>query len=246
MKKAYAYIRVSSVGQAGETKDGIVRQREAITKWATVNGVEIADWFVDSVSGTIPPELRPAFQRLMAALLGNGVRTVVIEKLDRLARDTMISESAIAYFQRNEFELISTLEPDLLSTEPTRVLLRTMMAAFSQYEKSMIVLKLRGARARAKAKDPTRSEGRKKYGHRPGEQEIIKRILALDAEGMKVAAICKILNAEGTRPRGTKKHGVGEWTPQWLHQLLRKLKQQHPQRTECATTRRSRGHWMLL
>ena len=225
MRKVFGYIRASSPGQALEGRDSFPRQKEAIEQYAAANGMEVVQYFDDALPGKTPLENRPGMEALMAALLSNGIRTVLIEKLDRLARDTVISETAVAYFQRNDFELISTMEPDLCSTEPTRVLYRTMMAAFSQYEKSMIVLKLKAARARAKVKDPTWSEGRKKYGHRPGEQEIIKRILQMDADGLSVAEMCKTLNAEGIRPRGTKKHGVTEWSPQWMHQLLRKLKQ---------------------
>jgi hypothetical protein len=76
----------------------------------------------------------------------------------------------------------------------------------------MIVLKLGGARARAKAKDG-RYEGRKPYGHRPGEQDIIERILQLDADKLSVAQMCETLNAEGLTPRGTKKHGTRRWYP---------------------------------
>ena len=73
-----------------------------------------------------------ASEELIAALLGNRIRTVLIEKLDRLTRDTIVSEIAVAYSQRNEFELVSTCEPDLCaSTDPTRVLFRTTLAAFS-------------------------------------------------------------------------------------------------------------------
>ena len=77
-----------------------------------------------------------------------------------------------------------------------------MMAAFSQYEESMIVPKLKGARARAKAKDPSRHEGRKIFGTRAGEQDKIKRIQQLSGDGLPVSAICRILNEEKRPTRG--------------------------------------------
>jgi DNA invertase Pin-like site-specific DNA recombinase len=40
----------------------------------------------------------------MAALHGNGTKLVLVEKLDRLARDLMIQESIVADLQRNGFE----------------------------------------------------------------------------------------------------------------------------------------------
>jgi DNA invertase Pin-like site-specific DNA recombinase len=56
----------------------------------------------------------------------------------------MVSESILADFQRKGVTVVSVAEPDLCSSDPTRILMRQMMSAFAQYEKSMIVLKLRG------------------------------------------------------------------------------------------------------
>jgi DNA invertase Pin-like site-specific DNA recombinase len=81
----------------------------------------------------------------MAALHGNGTKLVLVEKLDRLARDLMIQESIIADMQRNQFEIISVVEPDLCSNDTTRKLMRQILGAFSEYEATMIALKLRGA-----------------------------------------------------------------------------------------------------
>jgi DNA invertase Pin-like site-specific DNA recombinase len=176
-------------------------------------------WHAHRALVATPLEKRPGMEALMAALLSNGVRTVLIEKLDRLARDTIISETAVAYFQRNDFELISTLEPDLCSDEPTRVLFRTMLAAFSQYEKSMIVLKLKGARARAKVKDPNWTQGRKPFGFREGEQDTIKRVMEMHAQGLKLPAITRQLNAEGHKTRTGK-----QFFPQQVADIITRAK----------------------
>jgi DNA invertase Pin-like site-specific DNA recombinase len=65
--------------------------------------------FEDSVSGKKDLDSRPALQELMAALHGDGTKLVLVEKLDRLARDLMIEESIVADLQRDGFELISDL-----------------------------------------------------------------------------------------------------------------------------------------
>jgi DNA invertase Pin-like site-specific DNA recombinase len=83
MKRAFGYVRVSSVGQADVDRDGNPRQKTTIRKWAAANAVRIVRWFEDSVSGKKDLDNRPALQGLMAALHGNGVKLVVIEKLDR-------------------------------------------------------------------------------------------------------------------------------------------------------------------
>jgi DNA invertase Pin-like site-specific DNA recombinase len=66
------------------------------------------------------------------------VRTVVIEKLDRLAHDLMVQETIIADLRKHGFELASVAEPDLMANDPTRILVRQMMGAVAQYEKSQI------------------------------------------------------------------------------------------------------------
>jgi DNA invertase Pin-like site-specific DNA recombinase len=198
---------VSGKGQV--EGDGFFRQRVAIKKYAAAHGIKLVRWFEEQgVSGTIESMDRPAWRELMAALHSNGVRTIVVEKLDRLARDLMIQESAIADLRRHGFELVSAQEPDLMANDPTRVLMRQMLGAFAQYEKDQIVSKLRGARMRKRAKEG-RCEGRKPYGFYDGETAVIDRMKALRCEGLGFDRIAARMNAEGleTRTRG-RWHGL--------------------------------------
>ena len=156
----------------------------------------------EGVSGTKDLENRPALQELVIALHSNGVSLVLIEKPDRLARDLMIQESIIADMERNGFELRSVAEPDLCSHDPSRTLIRQILGAFTQYERSTIVNKLRGARARTRAK-LGRCEGRKPYGTRPGEAEVIARMKQLRSQGFSLATITDTLNRQA-KPRTGK------------------------------------------
>ena len=74
------------------------------------------------------------------------------------------------------------------------------MGSIAEYDKSMLVLKLRGARQRMKAKTG-RCEGRKPYGHYEGEGEALERMKALRATGTGFDRIAEALNAEGFKPR---------------------------------------------
>src|SRR5436305_12800776 len=136
----------------------------------------------------------------MTALHSNGVRTVIIERLDRLARDLMVQETIIADLRKNGFEVVSVAEPDLMANDPTRVLVRQMMGAVAQYEKCQIVLKLRGARLRKKAKEG-RCEGRKPYGFYDGESQAIERMRAMRASGMGFDRIAAQMNEDGISTR---------------------------------------------
>jgi hypothetical protein len=49
------------------------------------------------VSGTKGEEDRPAFQEMLTAILSNGVRAVIVERLDRLAREYVVQEQLLVY-----------------------------------------------------------------------------------------------------------------------------------------------------
>lgn len=204
MKNAFAYLRVSGKGQV--EGDGFTRQLVAIKKYAGANGLKIVGVYrEEGVSGTTDWENRPAFSAMMTDLLSNGTRTVLVERLDRCARDLMVQESIVADLRRKGLEIVSVSEPDLCSEDPSRILMRQMLGAFFQYEKTLLVAKLKGARMRQKAATG-RCEGRKAFGHRAGEAATIKRILALRKDGEAMDTIAERLNSEGVKPRSG-----GQW-----------------------------------
>ena len=205
MKIGFAYLRVSGRGQV--EGDGFVRQEQAIRQYAAANGFTVVQVFrEEGVSGTKDMESRPALLELLETVKETE-GTVIIEKLDRLARDLMVSESILADFQRKGITVVSVAEPDLCSSEPTRILMRQMMSAFAQYEKNMIVLKLRGARQRTKARTG-RCEGSKAFGSLDYHRPVIERILTLRGAGMAVDTIAETLNVEGLKSKtGGKWYG---------------------------------------
>jgi len=205
--KAFGYLRVSGKGQVDG--DGFTRRSKAIREYSAAHGLRLVSVFrEEGVSGSVENMDRPAWRELMAMLHSNGVRTILIEKLDRLARDLMIQEAAIADLHKHGFTLISATEPDLMAKDPTRILMRQLLGAVAQYDKSQIVLKLRGARIRRKAREG-RCEGRKPFGYYEGEDAILARLKALRAEGLGFDRIAARMNAESLPTRtGKPWHGV--------------------------------------
>jgi len=168
MTKAFAYLRVSGKGQVNG--DGFPLQLKAIREYAKAHDIRIVKIYrEEGVSGTKDMENRPALLEMMHALHSNGVKLILVEKLDRLARDLMIQETIIGDLRKYGFELVSVAEPDLCKDDPTRKLMRQIFGAIAEYEKTMIVIKLSGARQRKKARTG-RCEGRKPYGHYPGRE----------------------------------------------------------------------------
>jgi DNA invertase Pin-like site-specific DNA recombinase len=214
MKKAFAYLRVS--GKSQVDGDGFPRQLEAIKGYTKAQNIKIAHVYEEKgISGAKDWEDRPAWMEMMGAMLSNGVKLVIIEKLDRLARDLMVQETIIGDMRKRGLTLVSVHEPDLLQDDPTRTLLRQMMGAIAQYEKAMLVLKLRGARNRVKAAGG-HGEGTRPFGSNAGEAETLARMQALAAEHSnnwtKVAAL---LDAEGHGPRAG-----GKWHPYAVSRIV--------------------------
>ena len=179
-KKALAYLRVSSKGQVN--KDGFPRQRVTVCKYAKANNLEIiAEYRDEGVSGTKELEHRQGLAALLDYIESDGVHIVLVERADRLARDLMVGEVILGQFRGLGVSVIaadSGVDLTCGDGDPTRILIRQVLGAVSQFEKSVIVLKLRAARERTKRKTG-RCEGRKPYGHYPGELEVVKKIKKL-------------------------------------------------------------------
>ena len=205
-KPAFAYLRVSGRGQVDG--DGFPRQLNAVEQYAAAHDLKVRKVFrEEGVSGTKELENRPALQELLSAIASSDVQVVVIEKLDRLARDLMVQETIIGDLRKRGIELVSVAEPDLCSDDPSRKLVRQIFGAIAEYEKAMIVLKLRGARQRMKARTG-RCEGMKAFGEARTERKAVNRLLELRAQGLAVNKVADALNAEGYKPKyGVKWYG---------------------------------------
>ncbi len=79
-KPVAAYVRVSSKDQKTDS------QREEIRRWLEGNGItpDKVEWYVDVESGR--KMSRPEFDRLRHDIFAGHVKTVVVFKVDRIAR----------------------------------------------------------------------------------------------------------------------------------------------------------------
>jgi DNA invertase Pin-like site-specific DNA recombinase len=220
--KAFSYLRVSGKGQIDG--DGFPRQRSVCEAYARRHQIEIVREFVEKgVSGTKDAFDREALTDLFVALKANGVRLVLAERADRLARDLMISEILLGEFRKIGVRVIAAESGTELTVEdndPTRKLIRQVLGAISEWEKSVIVQKLRAARIRIR-KSKGRCEGRKPYGATEAEQAVIAKILKLRGQGVSIAKIANQLNAEGVKPRTPAKTGKEpKWHPTTVQRIL--------------------------
>jgi DNA invertase Pin-like site-specific DNA recombinase len=223
MAKAVAYLRVSGKGQI--EGDGFPRQREAVGRYANAAGLELVGEYRDEgVSGTKELEDREGLSELLARIRANGVRLVIVERADRIARDLLVSEVILGQFRDLGVRVIAAEGGTDLTAgddDPTRVLIRQVLGAVSQFEKAVIVSKLKAARQR-KRRATGRCEGRKPFGSKSGESEIVVYIAKLrrkpkGGERLSFAAIAERLNAEAVPTRTGR-----PWAPETVRGIAQR------------------------
>ena len=207
--KAIGYIRVSTEGQNGGDTFGLETQRDAITKYCGINGVELIQIYEDpAFSGSLPPLERPGLHALLDALKAEDITQVIVTRLDRLARDTMLSLWLMKEIKKLGAELVSIAEPGRWE-DPNQKLLLTMVAAFAEFEKSLITSRLSGGR-KTKARQGGYAGGKAPIGYRSkrGDKTLtldeektstVKRVFELRAAkpDASLQKIADILNVEG-------------------------------------------------
>ena len=200
----FAYLRVSSNGQV--KGHGFQRQAETISRYAAENGYAIKDTFRDAFTGTEAD--RPQFNRMVEAILCNGVRTIFVESLDRLARDVMVQSLLLAKLAQHGITLINCITGEdvtaSMSEDPMRKALIQIQSVFSELEKSRLVSKLRRARE-AKKEATGKCEGRKAFGEKEGEGETLELMRSLrrkrEGKRMSFAKIAAELNERNVPTR---------------------------------------------
>lgn len=200
--QALAYLRTSSAANTGADKDLDKRQREAIASYAAHARFEIIEEFYDAaVSGADPIEGRPGFKALLERILGNGVRTVIVEDASRFARTLMTQEAGIAMLVGLGVRVLTSRGDDLTeSDDEMRVAMRQIVGVFSQLEKTRLVKKMKVARDRKRATG-VKVEGRKSYAERDAAMvALAKRLYRLSpktGQRRSLREIAQLLAAEG-------------------------------------------------
>ena len=148
----YGYARVSTKGQA---KDG--NSLEAQAKLLKENGAEVI--YADTFTGT--KAHRTELDKLLKELKTGD--KLIVTKLDRLARS---ATQGIGLVQSllDHGVVIHVLNMGLMDNTPTGKLIRSILLAFAEFERDLIVERTQEGKAIAKQK-PGFKEGRpKQYG----------------------------------------------------------------------------------
>lgn len=231
--RVVAYTRVSTERQA-EHGLGLEVQRHALRRWARESGDSIRTWISDDgVSGAEGLDVRRGLLEAFTLLQDREVDGIVVYRLDRLARDLVLQEQLLAEIWRlggRAFSVSPTedayLDPAGAEADPSRALVRRILGAVADYERSLIRLRLAAGKAR-KADHGGYIGGGVPYGYRAdgrelepddAEQATLSRMRKLSESGLSTRRVGAVLDAEGLAPRSG-----GPWESSAIAKILRRL-----------------------
>lgn len=124
---AVGYCRYSSTAQREES---IAAQKRAIGHYCVLGGYEIVEWYCDeAISGTT--DKRPEFQRLIADIQNNKVKTLIVHKLDRFSRNKKDTFEYLDLCEDCGVKVISVTEP--IGNSPADRMLVTVISGVNEY-----------------------------------------------------------------------------------------------------------------
>jgi DNA invertase Pin-like site-specific DNA recombinase len=173
-----------------------LRQLAAIEDYAKRAGyvIELPPYYDAAVSGSDPIESRTGFATMLSYMVDHpDVRVILVENAGRFARDLVVQLTGHDLLKARGIALIPVDAPDYFTQEtPTAVLIRQVLGAVSQFEKAMIVSKLRLARDRKRAATG-KCEGRKSHAEaNPGAVALARKLHRQNRETHKRLSYRKI------------------------------------------------------
>lgn len=169
------YARVSTKGQALYGNSLEVQEQE-------LRAAGAEKIYAEAYTGT--KAHRPQLERLLAEIQEGD--TVVVTKLDRIARNTKDGIEIIDKINDKGCKL-HVLNMGLFDNTPTGRLMKNVMLAFAEFERDMIIARTSEGKEMAKSNNPDYKEGR------PKKDIDMARADELLAEGLSVSAMCKEL-----------------------------------------------------
>lgn len=224
MKRVFAYLRVSTARQ--NDGDGFDRQKAACQRLADKNGWHIVRFFQEQESGSVETMDRPCLLQALE-LCGEQYDTILVERVDRIARDLIVAELFFRECKKRGVKIYSAdTEEELVNADgdPTRKLIRQILGALAEWEKTQICRKLQAGRKRKKNETGKPCGGSYPFGDHPNpvirrpQQLALHHILASVREGKSLAWVADSL----FRRRMLNPHGGERWTRSTVHLIFKR------------------------
>lgn len=224
--RVVAYLRVSTDRQADEGF-GLEVQEAAIREWARAARAKVVEVVRDEgKSGAADVIDRPGLAKALGHIQAGRADAVVVARVDRLARDLVLSEWIRAEIIRagGDLRSASNVEDAHLRDDPDPAvgLVRQVLAAVAEYERKMVRLRMESGKE-AKRRAGGYAAGQPRYGYRAADHELVpdmdeQRIAAKmkrwRREGKSLRWIADRLNEEGVPARR------GKWHPQTVSRVV--------------------------
>lgn len=226
--KAALYLRVSTEDQ--RERQSIDNQRDFARRYCELHEIEVyAEYADDGFSGTTPIERRPAGSRLLEDARLKKFDTVLIYRIDRLARSTLHLLNGVEALEAAGVALRSMSEPFDTGTAVGKFIL-TVLASIAALERDTL-------RERSgMGMERTAREGRWNGGKAPFGYKVVNRRLEIETETAEVVSQVFALYLEGKgttwiadhltahkvpQPRARQKKELsGRWAPSSVSKLL--------------------------
>ena len=198
MTPSYLYLRTS--GDDGRDKAGLPVQRDSCKSFAARQELAIlTEYADDGVSGKVPMYARPQGKLLIAALLADGVKTVLCYDAKRIGRTQPAFWSFVGLCRDNGITVLDASGTDLGGS-----VMGGVNGMLAEMDRDAIVARLAAGKRQWRGK--RRVEGRWPYGEHPShdydaERAVVSRIRQMHTDGVSSYAIAKTLSTEGTRTR---------------------------------------------
>ena len=177
MSRVFAYCRVSTTDQSTENQVlEIANAGFALNERRTVK---------ETISGSVPAEQRPGFQRLMDKLESEDV--LVVTKLDRLGRNAMDVRSTVEKLAHVGVRVHCLALGGVDLTSPAGKMTMGVIAAVAEFERDLLIERTQAGLALAKASGKT--IGRPQSLDK-GKVAMVRQKLS---EGHSVAALAREL-----------------------------------------------------
>lgn len=161
MIRATAYLRTSSATNVDG--DSPHRQNDAVMGYASRHEIEVVSCFWDAaVSGSDPIEDRDGFAAMLQHCEVEGISVVLVEDASRFARKMITQELGVELLKKRGIRLIGSDGTELTLSSASKNAHRHMLGLMAEYEKTVVVERLRNARERIKDTG-AKCEGRKSH-----------------------------------------------------------------------------------
>jgi DNA invertase Pin-like site-specific DNA recombinase len=180
------YARVSTTSQTFENQLRELREAAASLGWIVAH--EVID---EGVSGAKGRAARPGFDRLFELVERKAVGAIMAWSVDRIGRSLQDLVALMRELQQHSVELYCH-QQSINTATPAGRMTFSIFGALGEYERSLIIERIRSGIARAKM------QGRKFGRPRLYDDEVRARVIELRALGLTVREIAQTAGVGGS------------------------------------------------